>query len=143
MEQLQRNAKGVHKQKKAEWESRNRDERTDRKATKRKKRNLATQNHKEEDLFQDPLDLKESYGCSICGKTFTKLGHRDLHELQTHSSDGWVQRAECDECDKSFSNKDNLNRHKCIDHCEPEEHKCQDCPAKFTRDGLLDYHRIK
>ena len=147
MELLKREAEEVRRQQSAEWVLNNKEKMAKKKAvwesTKRKKRTKRVRaSAKEEDLFHDPLEVKEKYGCSICGEVFTKLGHRDLHELQVHSSDGWVQRAECGECDKSYSNKENLNRHMSNEHHELREYQCEDCPGKFARDDLLDYRCI-
>ena len=121
-----------------------------------------------EDLFQDPLEATEIYGCSICGETFTKFAHRDLHELQVHSDDGWVPipsikkgklnnhklivhsskedaKAQCDECDKSYSNKENLNRHKLTKHSKLMEHQrreeCDECDSSFSNKENLIRHK--
>lgn len=141
MEVLEREAKEAHRQRIAEWGMKNKEKLAERKSTMRRKRKTATKNIKEEDLFQDPLEMKEKYGCSICGETFAKFAHRDLHELQVHSSDGWVRRVECDKCDKSFSNRFSLNRHKSAEHLGLRL-ECEECPATFARDSALEYHNI-
>lgn len=61
------------------------------------------------------------------------------HKIKVHSTEA-VLRATCDECDKSYSNRDGLKRHKSNEHLGLRNYKCVDCPAKFARKDNLDKH---
>ena len=46
----------------------------------------------------------------------------------------------CDFCDKHFSNKFNLNRHKTESHEKLRDFKCPHCMKHFTNRSTLTYH---
>ena len=58
------------------------------------------------------------------------------HKLKVHSSEEDL-RVACDECDTSYSTRAALNRHKSVGHLGLKEYQCEECPAKFARDGVL------
>ena len=58
------------------------------------------------------------------------------HKLKVHSSEEDL-RVACDECDMSYSTRAALNRHKSVEHLGLKEYQCEECPAKFARDGVL------
>ena len=132
MELLERDAKEASRQQRSEWELKNRERRSVSKTILRKKKTSTAQNLKDEDLFRDPLEVKDMYGCSICGEAFAKLGLRDLHELQYHSSDGWVERAEYEENRESSSNKENISHMSVASAPEKQGVVCKGCKWSGT-----------
>ena len=61
------------------------------------------------------------------------------HKLKVHSSKEDL-RVSCDECDKTYSNRDGLKRHKSSEHLGLRDYKCLECPAQFARKDTLDDH---
>ena len=60
-------------------------------------------------------------------------------KLKVHSSEEDL-RVLCDECDKTYSNRDGLKRHKSSEHLGLRDYKCLECPSKFARKDTLDDH---
>ena len=61
------------------------------------------------------------------------------HNLKVHSSEEDI-RVACDECEKSYSTREGLKRHKSSEHLGLREYLCKDCPAQFARKDNLDIH---
>ena len=64
------------------------------------------------------------------------------HNLKVHSSEEDI-RVACDECEKSYSTREGLKRHKSSEHLGLREYLCKDCPAQFARKDNLDRHMMR
>ena len=68
-----------------------------------------------------------------CLKTFPTMEMLAAHQ-RSH-----VDMFKCDECDKAFNLKKNLNRH-AKTHSKNEEFKCEKCLKSFNREDNLARH---
>ena len=75
--------------------------------------------------------------CPICEKTFVLQRVKERHMEHFHSKVS--NKITCDICEKAFEYKDNLSRHMREVH-GGEKHKCEVCPATFTRNSDLQNH---
>ena len=81
--------------------------------------------------------------CDICNKTFKTKNYLKLHKKSVHFK---IRKFKCNErdCDKSFTQKGHLVKHKAVRH--QMNHKChaQLCGKAFTTKRGLDLHfRLK
>ena len=110
------------------------------------------------------LDMKESFLCAICGKSFTNLtaytGHSNLHAgVKPYSCNTcgkafafrkalWEHkhvhdktcRYSCDICGKSFKQNQCLRTHKKI-HNDIRDYTCSICGKAFTQKQALNRHK--
>ena len=76
--------------------------------------------------------------CPICERTFVLPRVKERHMEHFHSMVS--NKISCDICEKAFEYKDNLTRHMREVH-GGEKHKCDVCPATFTRNSDLQNHK--
>ena len=86
---------------------------------------------------EDERDIND-YKCPICEKSFVlpRVKERHMHHFHSKASN----RIACDICEKAFEYKDNLSRHMREFH-GGNRHKCEVCPATFTRSSYLQSHK--
>lgn len=78
---------------------------------------------------------KQSYLCSVCGKSFLFLDYFKPH----HKIHSGVKSHVCSECGNSFMRARDLERHKRI-HAGEKPLKCSHCGKDFTESGNLVKH---
>ena len=78
----------------------------------------------------------QKLSCNLCGKKFNALHHLQIHTEGVHLLKRW----KCDDCEKDFSTKAGLTKHKATIHCNETQGKipCTLCGSTFTR---KDSHR--
>ncbi|XP_053622301.1 zinc finger protein 892-like isoform X2 [Plodia interpunctella] len=76
------------------------------------------------------------YTCNVCGKVSNKT-HRG-HMRNHHSGD----RPKCDQCGKTFVNKDSLAEHQQI-HQGIKNYECSECGARFRTRTQIKHHQLK
>ncbi|XP_017125909.1 transcription factor grauzone [Drosophila elegans] len=75
-----------------------------------------------------------------CNKKFYKRSFLTDH-IDRHAD---PEKFKCTQCDKRFADKQCLRNHELLKH-HPEEEKtfmCEQCPKKYTKQYLLDQHRV-
>ena len=77
------------------------------------------------------------FKCPICEVEFFYKKTMDRHIAKQHSQ--IPTTFTCDICEKVFEYRDNLNRHMTEVH-GGSKHKCDKCPAAFTRNSELQKH---
>ena len=84
------------------------------------------------------------YKCDVCGIGF--IDHRELkahhHEFKTHIVEHTTDKKQfqCDSCNKKFTRKHDLFRHK-IRHTNELKHKCDVCGKNFLDVPTLNRHQ--
>jgi len=87
---------------------------------------------------EDSLMLK----CTACEKTYGRKDCLRKHYKRKHIDIGRKYESfGCDQCDKIFSSRDKLTRHK-IQHTasDGKPFGCEDCPERFTRKDAMVRH---
>lgn len=82
--------------------------------------------------WQTKFDLR----CHQCKFVFRDHTSLDLHVKKQHSE----RPFQCDKCERSYTQKNNLNRHKQNHHENPGSFICGICDKAFNRKDLLDRH---
>ena len=111
---------------------------------KKKKEAMTTYNEKHREAIRGSMRKKyvethESgtmFECPICEQKFVVLRDVKRHISNIHSEEISFT---CQVCDKTLNYKDNLERHMREVH-GGEKHKCDKCPAVFTRASDLQKH---
>ena len=78
---------------------------------------------------------KSGYVGDQCGKEFTRSNDLNRHVQSLHSG---VKEFTCDKCEKSFSTRGILRRHKII-HEQKRTYECHKCHMKFNREECFVY----
>ena len=116
------------------------------KHTPEKKEAMTTYNEKHrEDIrgamastyVESMADSRADFKCPICEATFFYKKTMERHMAAQHSQN--PMRISCDICEKVFDYPDNLSRHMREVH-GGAKHKCDKCPAAFTRGKELEKH---
>lgn len=79
-----------------------------------------------------------------CGKTFTRLTSRKLHEKTLHAKIPLSPKPKvtCDECGRMFSHPSTLSYHKNVVHKGiPHKFECPQCPRKFFKRFTFNRHK--
>ena len=89
------------------------------------------------------LTIHENLGkfeCNNCSKKFANLADLQYHKESHHSEK--PSKVECDMCGKCFKNNLSLQKHKSNFHVSSNDHKCDNCNASFTlKDNLMRHRR--
>ncbi|WAR14681.1 ZN358-like protein [Mya arenaria] len=75
-----------------------------------------------------------TYSCEECGASFPKLSQLLQHR---RTENHWKHK--CESCKKSFSRKQNLDRH-LLKHNNDNNQHCPECLKVFTREDALNEH---
>ncbi|XP_062578467.1 zinc finger protein 54-like [Saccostrea cucullata] len=78
--------------------------------------------------------VDRSYVCEICGKRFPT--RNTLRHARMHSQ---TRECKCPYCDKSFNEKDQLQKHLRL-HTGEKPYKCKHCPKAFNHNVSLKAH---
>ncbi|XP_062605360.1 zinc finger and BTB domain-containing protein 17-like isoform X2 [Saccostrea cucullata] len=78
--------------------------------------------------------VDRSYVCEICGKRFPT--RNTLRHARMHSQ---TRECKCPYCDKSFNEKDQLQKHLRL-HTGEKPYKCRHCPKAFNHNVSLKAH---
>jgi hypothetical protein len=79
----------------------------------------------------------KDFVCEVCGKSFAF--HNKWRHIRTHTQ---TKAFKCPECDKSFNEKDQLNKHLRV-HTGEKPYKCETCPKAFNHNVSLKAHMRK
>jgi KRAB domain-containing zinc finger protein len=80
----------------------------------------------------------EKLPCPLCGRVITGKYYLAVH-LRRHSGDLPLQ---CDECERGFATRAELDRHKITKHCPEKHFACTECERRYsTRNGLEQHLR--
>ena len=82
-------------------------------------------------------DIKESYNCKYCGKSFSSQSEFDLHHKKMH-----VESLICPKCNKQYSSKSNLYLHNQSQH-KGMIFKCNFCVYNGKQKSALNIHMKK
>ena len=100
--------------------------------------------HKRTDLkiHLESIHVKQIVTCEICDKIFTHSTLKDYHLNRIHKE--LVEIHTCDNCNKTFKFKDNLNKHQKARHCLKNNlkpvPKCNFCEINFeTNQKCMDH----
>ncbi|CAL8114633.1 unnamed protein product [Orchesella dallaii] len=77
------------------------------------------------------------YSCTICKKTFNRLGVRDKHVKHVHQK---IKNYWCVFCEKQFSTKEVLNRH-ILSHIGEKPFWCNICNRELGKKEALEIHQ--
>ncbi len=77
-----------------------------------------------------------SYSCRVCGIWCDNRVNLSVHE-RTHTGE---LPYTCDICDKKFSQKGTMNRHKKAVHLREKPYKCEVCQRQFSVNSNLKAH---
>ncbi|KAJ0184400.1 hypothetical protein K1T71_000823 [Dendrolimus kikuchii] len=83
--------------------------------------------------------LTSVFTCQICGKISTNSKTHRGHMRNHHADEG---RPKCDQCGKSFVNKDSLHSHMQI-HAGVKNYECAICGARFRTRSQIKHHHLK
>ncbi|KAL0808600.1 hypothetical protein ABMA28_013041 [Loxostege sticticalis] len=86
---------------------------------------------------------RKPFACSICDESFPTYRKRLQHFVERHGRT--PLSLHCDQCDKTFSSNNSLNRHVKYQHLMmPKEakHTCEDCGRKFRSKRNLTGHML-
>lgn len=87
----------------------------------------------------------EPYKCQFCGEEFTMLRllkrHEDEHKGVIVPKVA-QQTAACDQCNKTFGSKKQLNIHIGTVHTTERKFVCEECGEKFKTSGVLKCHKL-
>ncbi len=87
-----------------------------------------------------PKDMRKTFKCDQCEKSFTQHCILQKHISQVHEGQG-PETAQCPQCGLVISNKINLKKHMTSVHGE-RNIKCPQCPKKFTSVWSLKVHSV-
>eukprot|EP00092_Neocalanus_flemingeri_P017356 GFUD01018771.1.p1 GENE.GFUD01018771.1~~GFUD01018771.1.p1 ORF type:complete len:448 (+),score=64.03 GFUD01018771.1:73-1416(+) len=76
------------------------------------------------------------FKCEVCDKMFFTIGNKNRH-LKSHTGQ---KNHQCEECEKSYTEKRQLENHKEIVHQGKRDYFCSVCPKSFTRSNSLNAH---
>ena len=88
--------------------------------------------------YKNPNPLKKKFVCTHCNppKSFSSKQHYNEHISVQHEG----KRYACSECDKTYSNIENLKSHVQCDHLQKEDFECEFCGKKFGHRRRLQNH---
>ncbi|KAF9959245.1 hypothetical protein BGZ65_000677 [Modicella reniformis] len=102
---------------------------------------------KSDDIANQKADDDESssssprqFACSICGRAFSRLFNLNTHERTHDRSKARLFACPEQGCKKSFTRKNDLQRHQISIHGVLEIHNCQKCHKSFSRRDALRRH---
>lgn len=77
--------------------------------------------------------------CDICEEKFATKLTRDRHIKEVHCND---ERVKCPDCDKIFSRKEYMSRHRIASHTSSSSNfQCDICDKSFAHQRNLDQHK--
>ncbi|KAM6951158.1 uncharacterized protein FYW47_014686 [Aplochiton taeniatus] len=79
---------------------------------------------------------EESHSCSLCGKTFSRIGNLRIHQ-RCHTGE---KPYCCLHCGRRFSHAGNLQKHKRV-HTGERPYGCQQCGKTFSQSSHLKKHQ--
>ncbi|KAH8407498.1 hypothetical protein KR222_003647 [Zaprionus bogoriensis] len=92
-------------------------------------------------LCKHMMQMHHRKGYAVCcNKKFYKRSFLTDH-IDRHSN---PEKFKCELCDRTFADKQCLRNHELLKH-QPDEQKtfiCEHCPKRYTKQYLLDQHRI-
>ena len=84
------------------------------------------------------IRVKVRHKCDQCDKTYARVTMLNEHKL-THASEHPFQ---CHDCNKLFTRKSGLTKHKRLCHDGQRPYKCQECGRTFTESSSLNSHML-
>ena len=89
------------------------------------------------------MEHSEKFKCYVCNENFDQYG-LELHYATTHAFEEETDKSQdnnrCEQCDKCFTRKDNLNRHIKKIHKGRKNHECEYCGKSFSQGINLKDH---
>ena len=83
-------------------------------------------------------EVDHSFACSQCEANFNSITELKQHAQKEHLK----TKYSCDICDKDFTRKDLLKRHKVSHFGDNEPYFCPNCDEKFTRKDARNRHIV-
>ena len=88
----------------------------------------------------------EKYKCERCLRVFSRsFEHKNHMKKHENTDNNIIENHKCDQCDKSFKQKEYLNKHIRYIHKKSEAGKwiCNICQKEFSQSGPLSIHMKK
>lgn len=81
------------------------------------------------------------YLCDQCTRTFTRIGHLEIHQRTHFTEEDIEERFCCNRCEKNFATQSNLNKHKRT-HSKKnrDSFSCKHCEKSFAQQDYLIIH---
>ena len=76
--------------------------------------------------------------CHLCARQFSQKQHLERHLVALHNIG--ERKHKCDQCDRAFLTKNNLDIHYEANHKRSEAHQCPECPKIFWARDYLKTH---
>ena len=84
------------------------------------------------------MDDINHFQCAVCEKDFDRIGHRNRHEQQVHNVG---EKYKCWSCGEVFSRWESMHRHRLVHQEYSDEFECAVCEKKFGREDSLSKHQ--
>ncbi|KAI8604701.1 hypothetical protein EDD21DRAFT_300510 [Dissophora ornata] len=98
---------------------------------------------KSDEIKQDGVDLESpprQFACSQCGRAFSRLFNLNTHERTHDRSKARLFACPEQGCKKSFTRKNDLQRHQISIHGVTNIFSCQKCSKAFSKRDELRRH---